>query len=211
MTYLEERKELAYFMQRLYAQGLTTCSGGNISFKINEHTILITPSQLDKARLKTEQIGIITIEGENLTPELKLSMETQMHLSIYKKRQDVKAVIHAHPVFATSFAVSGKKININLTGEARAIVGIPVWTPYALMGSKKLAAVVSDGTLKGNAIIMENHGVLTVGETLLQAFDRLEILEYSAKITLITDFIGSKKEISSEELNKIDKLFSIKP
>ncbi len=206
MNFQSERKEVAYFMRRLYEQKLTTCSGGNISFRVDEKNVLITPSQLDKARLTPEQIGIVTVDGENRTPELKPSMETGMHLSIYKKRPDIKAVVHAHPSCATSFSATNKKINCKLNGEARFVIGDPVYAKYALMGSEKLAEIVSEATLNGNVVLMKNHGVLTVGKTLLEAFDRLEIFEASAKITLITGLLGERKELSADELKAIDGL-----
>ena len=206
MNFQTEKKEVAYFMQRLYEQKLTTCSGGNISFKIDDENILITPSQLDKARLTASQIGIMSLEGENHTPELKPTMESGMHLSIYKKRPDVKAIVHAHPIYATSFSATNKKVNCKLTGEARFVIGEPAYTKYALMGSEELAGIVSEATLNANVVVMKNHGVLAVGESLLQAFDRLEVFEASAKITLISGLLGENNDLSAEELKAIDDL-----
>ena len=206
MNFQTEKKEVAYFMQRLYEQKLTTCSGGNISFKIDDENILITPSQLDKARLTASQIGIMSLDGKNHTPELKPTMESGMHLSIYKKRPDVKAIVHAHPTYATSFSVTDKKVNCKLTGEARFVIGEPAYTKYALMGSEELAGIVSEAILNANVVVMKNHGALAVGETLLQAFDRLEVFEASAKITLISGLLGEHNNLSPEELKAIDDL-----
>jgi len=206
MKFQTEKKEVAYFMRRLYEQKLTTCSGGNISFKIDDENILITPSQLDKACLTASQIGIMSLDGENHTPELKPTMESGIHLSIYKKRPDVKAIVHAHPTYATSFSATNKKVNCKLTGEARFVIGEPAYTEYALMGSKELAEIVSEATLNANVVVMKNHGVLAVGETLLQAFDRLEVFEASAKITLISGLLGENNDLSAEELKAIDDL-----
>ncbi|MBE9468197.1 MAG: class II aldolase/adducin family protein [Bacteroidetes bacterium] len=204
MSYKNKKKEVAYFIRRLYAQKLTTCLGGNISFKADDNNVLITPSQLDKAILKSNQIGVVTIEGENLTPKYKLSMETGMHLSIYKKRKDVKAIIHAHSTFATSFAAMQKDINNNLTGETRAIIGNIVAAPYALMGSEELAKIVSDKSVDANVILMENHGIIAFGNTLLEAFNRIEVLESAAKMTIVTELMKSKKELSDKDLNVLD-------
>ena len=206
MDYKIQKEAVAYYMRRLYSQHLTTCSGGNISYKINDDAILITPSQLDKARLQPEQIRIVNIKGENLTPELKLSIETPMHLKIYKKRPDVKAVIHAHPALATSFSVMNKTVNSKLTGEARLILGNVLIAPYALMGSEKLADIVSDTLLKTDVALMQNHGVICVAKSLLMAFNKIEVLENAAKIDIITEILKKKNEISEQDLNDIDKM-----
>jgi len=206
MEYLEYRKEVAHFMRRLYEQKLTTTSGGNVSLRI-DNIVLITASQTDKAIIDESQIGLITMKGNNLSENLKISMESKMHLAIYSRRPDVKAIVHAHPIFSTSFAIAGKEIKTNLASEARAILGVPVKSAYVLMGTQELADKVADASLKGNVILMENHGILTVGENLLQAYDRMEVLESAAKMTFITTLLGGGKELTDEELKSIDKLF----
>jgi L-fuculose-phosphate aldolase len=206
MDFTKEKEEVAYFMRRLYDQKLTTTSGGNVSLRVGDK-VLITPSQLDKGRIKAGEIGIIALDGKNLTPHLKISMESRMHLAIYHKRNDVKAIVHAHPVFATSFAIAGKEIKTNLAGEAWAVLGKTTFAPYALMGSQNLADNVGMAALKSNCILMENHGILCVGENLLQAFDRLEVLEAAAKMNIITQLLGNSKELTPEELKEISILF----
>ena len=156
--------------------------------------------------MKWKEVGLMTINGENLTPELKPSIESEMHLSIYRKK-DVKAIVHAHPTFATAFTAMKKKININLTSESTAILGEPVIVPYALMGTKKLADLVADHIDKSDILLLENHGVLTVGKNLIQAFDKVEVLENAARMTLIVDFEGKKKSLSREKIREIEKLF----
>ena len=131
--YKKERKEVARFMRRLYKQGLTTTSGGNISLRLPGDIVLITPSATDKGRTKWKEVGIMNLLGENLTPSLKPSIEHALHLGIYKRNSLVTAIVHAHPVFATSFTATKCKINTDLTAEARAICGNPRFVPYALM------------------------------------------------------------------------------
>ncbi len=208
MEFQDQREEVAYFMKRLYNQKLTTTSGGNISLRIDNNNILVTPSQIDKGRLTGDQIGITNLDGKYKTPGLQFSMETGMHLAIYRKKKDINAIVHAHPVFSTSFAVMNKQINCKLTGEARAVIGIPVVAPYALMGSKRLADSVATAITKSNVVLMRNHGIITIGENLLQAFDRIEVLEAAAKITLITELMDDCNEIPKDQLKKIDDLFS---
>ena len=201
--YLKEKEETAYFMTRLYNQGLTTCSGGNIS-QLAGDNIVITPSQIDKGNLDRDLIGVVSLEEQNLTPELKSSMETGLHLAIYKARPDVKAIIHAHPPYSSAYTVTSKKLNTALTGEARAILGTPVKAPYKLMGSKELANVVSEASLKSDVILLENHGIVCLGKDLLEAFNRMEVLEAAAKISFASTLLGDVKELSTKECKEID-------
>jgi L-fuculose-phosphate aldolase len=204
--YKTERKEVARFMRRLYKHGLTTTSGVNISHRISDDLIAITPSATDKGTMRWEEVGLLTMKGENLTPDLKPSIESEMHLSIYRKK-DVKAIVHAHPTFATTFTAMKNRINIKLTAEACAILEEPFIVPYALMGTKKLAELVSDSIEKSDILLLENHGILTVGSNLLQAFDKIEVLENAARMTLIVDFAGKKKSLSKDKIQEIEKLF----
>ena len=205
--YKKERKEVARFMRRLYSHGLTTTSGGNISLRISDDIILITPSATDKGTMKWKEIGLMTIRGKNLTPELKPSIESQMHLAIYRRKKDVRAVVHAHPVFASSFTATKCEIDTTLTAEAAVILGTPQMVPYALPGTADLARVVSESIMKSEILLLENHGVLTTGSTLLQAFDRIEVLENAAKMTLIVEITRKKSPLTRSRVMEIEKLF----
>ena len=205
--YKTERKEVARFMRRLYDRGLTTTSGGNISLRVTDDIILITPSATDKGFMKWKEVGIINIRGESLTPDLKLSIETGMHLGIYRKQKSVNAVIHAHPLFASSFTAMKDRIDTSLTAEATAIIGEPVLVPYALMGTNELAELVSDRITESDILLLENHGIVAAGDSLLQAFDRIEVLENAAKMTLITELNGKKSPLSRSRVNEILKIF----
>ncbi|MCX6255642.1 MAG: class II aldolase/adducin family protein [Bacteroidia bacterium] len=205
--YKTERKEVARFMRRLYKHGLTTTSGGNISLRLSDELILITPSATDKGRMKWKEVGIVTIFGENLTPDLKPSIETAMHLSIYKKNKEVLAIIHAHPVFASLFTAIKAKINTSLTAEAKAILGDPLFVRYAVMGSPALADVAAENILKSDILLLENHGILTTGSNLLQAFDKIEVLENAAKMTLMTKMTGRKRPLDKARILELERLF----
>jgi len=207
VKYKAERKEVARFMRRLYIHGLTTTSGGNISLRISDDVIVITPSATDKGRMRWREVGLMNILGENLTPELRPSIEFEMHLSVYKRNKDIKAIVHAHPVCASAFTAMKSRISTILTAEARAILGDPVLVPYALMGTKDLASVVAGHAVNSDILLLENHGILTTGSTLLQAFDKIEVLENAAKMTLITELTGKKSPLTRERVHQIDKFF----
>jgi len=195
------------FMRRLYRQGLTTTSGGNLSLRISDKLIVITPSATDKGRMRWREVGIMTIQGKNLTPELKPSIEHEMHLSIYRKKKEVSAIVHAHPLFASAFTAMKCKINTNLTAEAKAICGDPGFVEYALMGTGKLATLVAESIVTNDILLLENHGILTTGSSLLQAFDKLEVLENAARMTMIVELAGKKKPLGKSRIQELEKLF----
>lgn len=205
--YKTERKEVARFMRRLYRLGLTTTSGGNISRKIDDRLIAITPSATDKGHMRWEEVGIMSLSGENLTPQLKPSIEHALHINVYKNNKEINAIVHAHPVFATSFTAMKLRINTNLTAEARAICGEPVMVPYEIMGSVELAEIVASYSRKSDVMLLENHGIITTGSNLLKAFDKLEVLENAAKMTLIVEMTGKKSPMDKSRILQIDKLF----
>lgn len=204
--YLREREETSYFMSRLYKQGLTTCSGGNISRLTDDNeSIVITPSQIDKGNLNRDLIGVVDKNGENQTRDLKLSMETGLHVAIYKQRPDVKAIIHAHPPYSSAYTAVDREINTALTGEARAILGQPVKAAYKLMGTEGLAEVTSNAAKEADVVLMENHGIICVGKTLLEAFNKMEVLESAAKISFIAEMLGKVKGLDPKQCEEIDK------
>jgi len=205
--YKEERREVARFMKRLYRRGLTTTSGGNISLRVSDEHLVITPSATDKGRMKWKEVGIVSMDGENLTPLLKPSIETGMHLEIYR-RKGKGAIVHAHPVFATTFTAVKQKINTTLTAEACLILGDPLFVPYALMGSGDLAAIVSDYIEKSEILLLQNHGVLAFAEDLLHAFDKIEVLEAAARMTILSEIAGKKNPLTKPMIEELRRVFS---
>jgi L-fuculose-phosphate aldolase len=205
--YKKERKEVARFMRRLYERGLTSTSGGNISLRITNDIILITPSATDKGFMKWKEVGIMNILGENLTPDLKPSIEYEMHLAIYRKKKELCAIVHAHPVVASCFTALKLNIDTTLTAEARAILGEPLMVPYALMGTSELARAAAENILLSDILLLENHGVLSTGSNLLQAFDKIEVLENAAKMTLIAELTRKKSPLTRSRILEIEKIF----
>jgi L-fuculose-phosphate aldolase len=177
-------EEIAYFMCRLYKCGLTTTSGGNFSVRCGDK-VLITPSATDKARMKADQIGMLDMDCNIAGKNFKPTIESRMHIEIYKRRPDVQAVVHAHPVYGSAFAASKRRISNKYLAEALVVLGEIAYAPYACMGSNELAQVVGDAAENADCIVMQNHGIIALGNNLLQAFDRLEVLENAAKTTFI--------------------------
>lgn len=186
MKHSKEREQVAYFMRRLYKQKLTTTLGGNISVRLTDGDVLITPSATDKGEMKGEEIGLLDINGKMPEKKFRPSIETRMHLSIYRQRRDVNAIVHAHPVTACAFAATDIEIDTSLILEAAVVLGEISYADFKQMGTNELATEVSVATTNANCVIMRNHGALAVGENILEAFDRLEVLENAAQMTIMT-------------------------
>ena len=199
-----ERIRVAETMRRLYDRRLTTVSGGNVSLRSADGYVFITASQSDKSCIDMRKVIILSPQGENLTPNLKPSMETQMHLNIYKCRPDVFAIVHSHPVYASTFAVAGEAVDSAITGEARYMLGNVGLVDYHIMGSAELADACAKVMSASNAAIMAKHGAITVGKTLFEAFDRMEVLENTAQINYDLRTMGCKARLSDEEIIEID-------
>ena len=189
-----EREQVAYFMRRLYNKNLTTSSGGNISFRIDGDHVLLTPSALDKGELTADQILLSTLAGENLSPHLKPTVETSMHFAVYRARPDVKAVVHAHPVFATAFACVDREFDTGLTSEIYMHVPKIGRAPFATPGSDELAGLVAESLADANVSLMRNHGVIAAAPTLYKAFDLLESVETAAKITFASTLLSTPNQ-----------------
>lgn len=211
--FASERKAVADLMGRLYTCRLTTTSGGNISLRLSDNLFCITPSKLDKANLVGDKIAIVTMDGENLTPDLPLSIESEMHRQVLLTRPDIQAVVHAHPCYASAFTAMKRPINTRLLAESWFLIEEPAFAPYARMGTVDLAKTVATSLEHANVVLMENHGVLTVGQTLLEAFDLIEVLENSAKMTFITETLASTKvgwETSALDEDRCEELMRMK-
>ena len=188
-------------------RGLTESTGGNMSVRIDDKTIYITPTFTVKHFLKVEDMVKLSLDGEKLKGKRVPSSERKMHLLIYKERADVKAIFHAHPPYVTAFAVSGQKIPINALPESVLLLKNIAYLPYRTPGTQEFADVFTSELKKGKDIfILQNHGVTVVGKTIEEAYARLETLEFLAKVILIDESTGkSIKELSSKEINELTK------
>ncbi|MDD2634874.1 MAG: class II aldolase/adducin family protein [Bacteroidales bacterium] len=206
MIFKDERKTVAKTMRRLYKQRLTTSSGGNVSMRNSDGYVFITASQTDKSCIKWQEIIVFDPKGKNLTPELKPSMEFAMHQDIYKTRTDIFAIVHAHPVFASTFAVTDIQPVASMTGEARFVLGEIAMVDYKLMGTKDLAKACASSLKNAETAIMKNHGAICIGNSLFQAFDRMEVLEFTCQMYFNTLLLKNCKMLKENELKRIDDL-----
>ena len=205
----EQRSEVAYYMRRLYKRGLTSCSGGNVSCRLPGDLVLITPASLDKGELEANQVVLVDTTGENLSPEVKPTIELALHLEVYRNRPDVKAIAHAHPPFATSFACMEADIEVGLTPEGVMAVGEIARAEYHPAGTPEVAVATAEALRTANVALMRNHGVTAVGPTLFKAFDRMEVTEIAAKMTWITLSLNDCRPLNADQRKVIFDLMGL--
>lgn len=189
-TRTEARRGIVQVCQRLYAQRLVAGQDGNVSVRIADDRILVTPAGLSKVDVRTDDVVELSLSGEVLRGRHAPSSEVQVHLAIYNGRPDVGAVVHAHPPTATGFAVAGESFPPNVLPELVYTVGPVALVPYARPGTKALADRFAPFLAGCDAWLMANHGAVTAGPTLRIAHQRMESLEHAARILLAARAIG---------------------
>jgi L-fuculose-phosphate aldolase len=156
-------------------------------------------------------IAIVSLkDGKNMTPKLKLSIETEMHRNVLLARTEVNAVVHAHPIYASTFATAQPCcLSTKYSAEAYFILGDVVNVPYRLMGTQGLADIIGQymSDITRDVILMEKHGALAVGTTMLKAFDRLELLERAAVMNVVAKQIPGSEELTEKQVNDIINMY----
>ena len=193
------RDEILQTIERIYRYRMTTTSGGNLSIRDELGDVWITPARVDKGSLRREDIVCVRADGrvEGRHPP---SSEFPFHQAIYAARPDIRAVVHAHPVALVAFSICGRVPDVRLFHQARSICGIAGFAPYALPGSAMLGENIAAKFREGfDCVILENHGVVTGGADLPQAFARFETLEFTAKTIIKAGLLGEVRYLTEEK------------
>lgn len=203
-NYLHPREQLVAIMKRIYQNGMTTLSGGNLSI-FDEGNIWITPAGIDKGTLGPEDIILVGTDGVSMGPH-KPSSEYPFHRAIYRKRPDIRAIVHAHPPALVAFSIAREIPDTRIIPQANRVCGLVGYAPYALPGSPQLgeqiAATFSEGY---DVVLLENHGVAAGGPDLLGAFQRLETLDFCARTLINAKGLGDITYISDDQMESIDR------
>jgi len=198
---LSPREQLVRTMQRIYDGGMTTLSGGNLSILESDGSMWITPTGIDKGKLVAQDIVHVQADGTPVGHH-RPSSELPFHQAIYAMRPDVQAVVHAHPPALVAFSIAGKVPDTNLIPQARDVCGPVGYAPYALPGSADLGTNIANAFAEGfDTVILENHGVAVVGKTLLEAFQRLETLDFCARTQMYAHRLGTFSSLNESEIN----------
>lgn len=195
---------LLFYIDRIYQNAMTTTSGGNLSMLDPDGNIWITPSRKDKGRLVRDDMVCVDPQGKSEHP-LPPSSEFPFHRAIYKRRPDIKAVIHAHPPALVSFSMVGRCPELQVTAKTKRIIKDVAFAPYALPGSEDLGEAIAIEFEKGtNAVVLENHGVVVGGTDIHEAFKIFETLDFAARVQIQSARIG-ETHLLEGELSRYDR------
>ena len=197
------RKELIRLGRLLYQRRYIVASEGNLSCRIDSKNILITRSGVCKVELTPADLIKASLDKRTSYGKQKPSTEIQMHLGVYRQRPDVKAVIHAHPPYAISLSLAGIALDKPYTPESVLLLGAVPTAAYGRPSTSQVAESIQEYLKKTDIILLERHGSLTVGNTLEEAFNKLEILENTARIVWLARQTGIIKPLPLKEAKEL--------
>lgn len=201
----EAKEQIVEIGKRMYAKNMVVSNDGNISCRISPDEILATPTGVSKGFMHRDMLVRMTLDGEAAGyNEYKPSSEVKMHLRVYKENPDAVAVVHAHPLYATSFAIAGIGLDQPILTETIMSLGSVPVARYATPGTQEVPDSIAPFCTKYNAVLMANHGALTWGDSLMQAYHRMESVEYYANIIFNTGYIiGQSNKLSCEQVGPL--------
>ena len=202
----ELRKEIIEAGRRLYEKDFVASNDGNISVRLSESELLATPTGVSKGFMTPDQILKVDYRGNLLSGFMKPTSEMKMHLAVYACRADVKAVVHAHPPTATGFAVAGESMDKISLPEVVYNLGQIRLSEYATPTTDEVPASVAGHITCSDAVLLANHGAITVGNSVMDAYYKMETLEAVAKITLVARTLGNENILDEEQKAMLYKI-----
>lgn len=201
----EIKKQICDIGKRIYDKGMVAANDGNISVKISENEFLCTPTGVSKGFMTPEYICKVDKEGNVIQANagFKPSSEIKMHMRVYKERPDVKSVVHAHPIYATSFAIAGIPLTQPIMPEAVIALGCVPIAEYGTPSTNEIPDAVEKYLQHYDAVLLANHGALSYSDSLLAAYHKMESLEFYAELLFRSKQLGGPKELSDEQVQRL--------
>lgn len=202
------REDIVKVGRLMFDKGWVASNDGNVSIRMDDGHVLATPTGVCKGMMTADDLILCNLQGDKLCGDRERTTEMGMHLTIYNLRPDVRAVVHAHPPVATGFAAAGRALDVALLPEVVISLGFVPLAEYGLPGTPALTQGMLRYIPKYDALLMANHGVVTYGDDVFQAFSRMEIVEHFARIALVAELLGGVKALPRVE---VQKLFDSRP
>lgn len=199
------REEICEIGRRMYARRMVAANDGNISVRLSENELICTPTGVSKGFMKPEQLCKLDFSGNVLEMQEGFgpSSEVKMHIRVYQKRPDIMAVVHAHPVFATSFAVMGRALEVPIMPEVIVNFGKVPLAPYGTPSTAEIPDAIEPYLKDYQAILLESHGALTWAKDLQTAYMKLESVEFYAELLYRTTQLGGPRVLDEDKLERL--------
>jgi len=210
------REEIVLVGQLLWQKGYLSAADGNISARLGSDRLVATPSGLSKGFLKPEQLVLTDLQGRKVPTsaaearDLEPSSELKMHVEVYRQRADAAAVVHAHPPKCIALSIAGIAVAPCLLPEVVMTMGVIPTAAYATPGTWEVPASIRELVRDHDALLLERHGTLTVGKSILDAYFKQEKLEHAAEITLTLRLLGKERPIPAGEMEKLIQIAQAK-
>lgn len=201
----ELKKLFVEIGKRIWTRNYVAANDGNMTVRLNEKEILTTPTGVSKGFMTTDMIIKVDYQGKVISgnSNFRPSSEVKMHIDVYKERPDINAVVHAHPPYCTSFAVAGIPLNKCVLPEAIIVIGAVPIAKYGLPSTEELPDMIRPHLQHSDAILLENHGALTLGKDLLNAYYKMETLEHTANIVWKAVQLGNVNVLPENERDRL--------
>ena len=200
----EVKRDILEIGRRMYAKNFVAANDGNISAKVSENTIWCTPTGVSKGYMTDEMLVLMDLDGNVLKGDLQPSSEVKMHLRVYRENPEIQAVVHAHPPAATSYAIAGMPLNRAILTEAVMGIGEIPLAPYAMPGTEEVPDSIAPFVNTHNGCLLANHGALTWGKNAMEAWMRMESVEYYALVSMYTNgLIGEAHELTCDQVDRL--------
>jgi L-fuculose-phosphate aldolase len=199
----KHREEIVRYGRMLHERGFVAAMDGNLSVRLKDGNILVTPTCVSKGAMRPADLVIVDPEGRHVSGRRNVTSEIGMHLLIYRLRPDIQAIVHAHPPTATGFAAAGLPLNEPLVCEVVMGLGSIPLARYGTPGTSELAQTLEPYAPHYDAILMSNHGVVAYGDTLEHAYMKMETVEHFAQIALVTHLLGRQQPLKQGEIEKL--------
>jgi L-fuculose-phosphate aldolase len=200
------KREIVEVGRRVYQRGYVASNDGNISARLDEKRIVISPTGVSKGFMSPEDLIVVDMDGKVVSGTKKPSSEMFMHISVYKHRPDVNSVCHAHPPYATGFAVAGIPLDKCILPEVIIVLGgIPI-VEYGTPGTAEFFKPVLKIIDKYDAFLLANHGALTIGKDVVNAYHKMETLEHFAHIAFVAQQLGHMNVLNTDQVRKLTDL-----
>lgn len=201
----EIKKQICEIGKRIYDRNMVAANDGNISVKLNEKEFLCTPTGVSKGFMTPDYICKVDSKGNVIQANgnFRPSSEIKMHMRVYEKRPDVGAVVHAHPTFATSFAIAGIPLTQPIMPEAVIALGCVPIAKYGRPSTEEIPDAVEEWLPYYDAVLLESHGALTFSVDLLSAYHKMESVEFYAELLYKSRQLGGPKEFTPEQVEQL--------